>query len=194
MTGVTALVLTAGEYTRQWPGIEVIVQKQKIATAADQLTARFAAIERVRTERFFFLDDDDDLPDDYLDVIAECESHRVLIVYTDELVMTEMNAPVGSVLAKGEYSRKRHYSDPALLHHLVLCNTAAAGEAIKRLPRGHFWPEFLLYWELAREGATYVPRIGYVWNKRDSGMHRWPSTILGQMRAKLTARDERPLL
>lgn len=187
---VTAIVLTAGEYTWKWDGLEVAVHRQKIEDAADQLDARFAAVRRVSTSHFFFLDDDDDLPDDYLDVIAECERYGAPIVYTDELVMTPTNRPVGSVLAKGPYSRERHYRNPTLLHHLVLCDTRAAIAAIERLPRGHFWPEFLLYWELARGGAPYVPRVGYVWNKQERGMHLWPSTIGGQMRAILHARPE----
>lgn len=187
---ITAIVLTAGNYLRDWPGLQLVVQRQVITNAAEQLAARFSAISRVRTERFFFLDDDDDLPADYLDVLAECSAHGAPIVYTDELVLTPMNAPVGSVISKGPYSRERHYRNPTLLHHLVLCDTRAAITAIERLPRGHYWPEFLLYWELARSGAPYVPRVGYVWNKRERGMHLWPSTIGGQMRAILHARPE----
>lgn len=187
---ISAIVLTAGNYLRSWPGLQIVVQSQIITNAAEQLAARFSAIARVRTERFFFLDDDDDLPDDYLQVLAECAEHRAPIVYTDELVLTAMNAPVGSVLARGQYSRERHYKNPTLLHHLVLCDTRAALQAIERLPSGHYWPEFLLYWELARGGAPYVPRVGYVWNKQERGMHLWPSTIGGQMRAILHARSE----
>lgn len=187
---ITAIVLTAGDYLRAWPGLRLVVHRQKITNAAEQLEARFSAVELVRTERFFFLDDDDDLPDDYLDVLAECAEHRAPIVYTDELVLTPMNAPIGSMLARGPYSRELHYRNPTLLHHLVLCDTRAAIAAIERLPRGHFWPEFLLYWELARGGAPYVPRVGYVWNKSEHGMHVWPSTIGGQMRAILHARPE----
>lgn len=182
---VTAIVLTAGEYTRRWGDVETVVQRQRITNVGDQLAARFAAIEKVRTTHFFFLDDDDDLPEDHLDVIAECLQCGAPIVYTDELVLTPMNSPVGSVLSKGPYSRDRHYRNPTLLHHLVLCETRAAREAIERLPRGHYWPEFLLYWDLAREGAPYVPRVGYVWNKREEGLHLSPSTIRGQMRSTL---------
>lgn len=186
----TALVLTAGDYSCSWRGLDCVVQRQVITDAGEQLAARFAAVKKVRTKFFFFLDDDDGLPDDYLDVIAECESHDAPVVYTDELVLTPMNTPVGSVLAKGPYSRDRHYRNPTLLHHLVLCNTRAAVEAIGHLPRGHYWPEFLLYWELARGGAPYVPRIGYVWNKREGGMHVWSSTVRGQVRALLYVKGE----
>ncbi len=187
---VTALVLTAGEYTRRWSGLEVVVRQQRITNAREQLEARFAAIRHVRTRRFFFLDDDDDLPDDYLDVISECARQEAQIAYTDELVLTPMNHPVGSVLSVGAYSRDRHYRNPTLLHHLVLCETRAALEAIERLPRGHYWPEFLLYWELARGGAPYIQRVGYVWNKREGGLHQSSSTIRGQMRAMLHVKAE----
>ncbi len=186
----TAIVLTAGDYQRAWPGLQLVVQRQTITNAAEQLAARFTAVEKVRTKHFFFLDDDDDLPDDYFDVIAECEHHAAPIVYTDEIVLTPMNTPVGSVLAKGPYSRERHYRNPTLLHHLVLCDTTAALAAIGRLPGGHYWPEFLLYWELARGGAPYVPRVGYIWNKREGGMHVWSSTVRGQVRAMLHVKAE----
>lgn len=190
MSKVSAVVLSASSYRRKWPGLVVQEEVSTFKSTTDACNARFDAVLRVRTPFFFYLDDDDDLPDDYLDVIEECLDTGSDITYTDELVMTEMNAPVGSVLGKGRYSREGHYRNPTMLHHLVLCDTRAAQEAVRGLPRGGYWPEFLLYWELARRGAAYVPRVGYVWNRGPGGLHSLPSTSIAQARSKLHVRDE----
>lgn len=183
---ITAVVLTAGEYERRFDGIEVLVQRQAIRTPGELLAARFQAILAVRTEHFFFLDDDDDLPDDYLDVLQACVNARCAIAYTDELV----RLPDGteSVRKSASYSQTAHLTDPLLAHHLVLCDTDQARRAAVELPRGHYCPEFMLYWALAKQDAAYIPRVGYVWNKGEHGMHTWPTTTISQMRALLWCR------
>lgn len=178
---ITAVVLSAHEYTRKWPGLEVLVHRSIIKDAADLLRARFDALEHVRTDRAFFLDDDDDLPPDYLRVLDRCMTHDAALVYTDELVN-------GEVRRSHEYDRLEHYRNPLLVHHLALYRTDDALRAVRRLPRGHYCPEFLLAWEVARDGAAYVPEVGYHWNKSPTGMHRWPCTTLSQMRAVLWAK------
>jgi len=180
---ITAIVLSKTEYTRKWTGLTLHVHQQPITNALDLLQARFDAVRRVNTKRFFFLDDDDDLPEDYLDVLEECAKRDSAIAYTDELIVR----PDGTreVAKRAKYSRKAHRTDSQLIHHLALCDTAAAKHSVARLPRGHFCPEFLLYWDLAKHGASYVPRIGYHWNKAPTGMHAWPCTSVSQMRARL---------
>jgi hypothetical protein len=147
--------------------------------------ARFDAVAKVTTQFFFFLDDDDDLPDDYLVVLDRCMRAEAVIAYTDELVRHPDGREERS--SKSSYSPAAHMSEPQLVHHLVLCRTREAQAASKRLPRGHFCPHFMLYWELAKGGAAHVPEIGYVWNRNAQGMHLWPSTSMSQMRALLWA-------
>lgn len=180
---VTAIVLTADEYIRPWPGLDaVVVARSRITTAADLQRARFEAALAVRTSHFFYLDDDDDLPEDYLEVLADCAAVGAPLAYTDERIN-------GAVRCAGPYDRARHLREPMLVHHLALYETAAARKAIAQLPRGHYAPEFMLAWQVASMGAAYVPRVGYHWNRSDQGMHSWPCTSLSWMRAMLWCKE-----
>lgn len=141
--------------------------------AADVQAAWLDAIELVRTPYFFFIDDDDSLPADHLDVLAQCIYQGAAVAYTDESVN-------GLIRRSRLYSQYEHLADPLLLHHLVVCETAIALDVARSLPRGHYWPEMQLYWEMAkRGGAAYVPRVGYHWNKGETGLHREWFTVLG---------------
>lgn len=188
MNDITAVVLSPEAAHREWPGLEVVVRQQVFSDAAGMQAARFDAIEHVRTPYFFFIDDDDELPADYLDVLADCRAVCSPIAYTDEEIVSEDGQR--SVITSGPYSREAHYRNAMMLHHLVLCETAAALDAVARLPRGHYWPEFMLYWELARAGAGYVPRVGYVWHKRAGRLNTLPWAAVSQTRARLLFRDE----
>lgn len=180
---ITAVVLSAKPYTRTFPGVdEVLVHRSIITDASQLLEARFDAIGQVTTPFFFFLDDDDDLPPNLPEVLTRCVLAGVAMAYTDELVRHPDGRYTRGVA--GPYSQQAHLRQPQLVHHLVLCRTHEAQRAIKELPRGHYCPNFLLYWALARPGAKYVPEVGYIWNKGD-GMHTWPSISQAQMRAAL---------
>lgn len=181
---VTAVVLSKGPYKREWPGLEVIVHQCTIRSLADQQEARYQAALQVKTEHWFWLDDDDDLPADYYQVLGECLELGMPLVYTDELIRSDSLGE--SRTCPGNYSQAQHFANPLMVHHLALYQTAASHEAIKALPRGHFWPEMPLAWNVAKRGAAYLPRVGYIWNRKvGSGMHSWPSTICGKMRARL---------
>jgi hypothetical protein len=181
---VTAVVISRDEYKRQWPGLEVLVHQSVIKTAADQQCARYSAALKVRTSHWFWLDDDDDLPADYLSVIDECIGMQMPLAYTDELIKSDK---VGeSITFRGNYSRDSHYSNPLKVHHLALYEAAESRKAIPSIPKGHYWPELPLAWVVARGGAGYVPRVGYIWNVRDGqGMHSWPSTQCARVRSLL---------
>lgn len=188
MSDVTAVVLSPTNQSRDWPGLEVVVHQQVFSDAAGMQAARFDAISFVKTPYFFFIDDDDDLPLDYPSVLAECLAVCRPIAYTDEAVVSKDGKR--SVIQSGPYSREAHYRNAMMLHHLVLCETSAALAAVAHLPRGHYWPEFMLYWELARSGAAYVPRVGYVWNRRDGRLNAMPWAAISQTRARLVFREE----
>lgn len=174
---ITAVVLSRRRYTRAWPGLTLQVHQQHIRDAAGFQRARFDAIAKVRTERFFFLDDDDELPADYLDVLAECVAAGTPVAYTDQMVGD-------NIRRSGVYSQEAHLRCALLVHHLALYETAAARAAVERLPRGHFYPEMMLAWEVAKAGVSYVPRVGYRWI-RSGGMHTWPSIQVSQVRTAL---------
>lgn len=179
---VTAVVLSARPYTRTFPGVDMLVHHCLIADAQDLQAARFDSIAKVRTPFFFFLDDDDDLPANYPEVLDRCLLVEAPLVYTDEII----RFPSGNEMRRrsAPYSQEAHLADMLLVHHLVLCRTADAKVAVAHLPRGHYAPEQMLFWELAKGGAQYVPVDGYIWN-RGTGMHTWPATSISQMRSML---------
>lgn len=182
---VSAVTICRDRFTRRWPGLEhTVLSGRRFSSAADVQRAWFDSIALVRTPWFFWLDDDDELPDDYLQVLERCVSAGAPIAYTDE----EIRRPDGSVAVRraAPYSQAAHLQDPTLLHHLVVCNTAAARLALQRLPRGHYWPELQLFWEVAKQGgAAYVPAIGYVWNRGHTGLHAQWFTVVGQVQAQI---------
>ncbi len=185
---ITAVVLTSGNYDREWPGIEVVVHTSKITNAAEQRDARFKAAMLVKTSHWFWLDDDDDLPTDYLDVLRECVSTGQPLAYTDEIVRS-LTLGESRTFA-GNYTREEHINNPTKVHHLALYQTNAALDAMASIPCGHYWPEMLLSWVVARKGAAYVPRVGYIWNKKEgAGMHSWPATQCGVMRSLLWCKE-----
>lgn len=189
MSQVSALVLSARSYDRRFAGLRLVVHRSIITSAADALEARFAAIAKVETEHFFFLDDDDDLPADYLSVIDECLAKRVALAYTDEIQKRHDGGP-DEYIHRGPYWRERHLRHSMLVHHLALCETAQALDVVDSLPRGSYWPEFLLYWSMAARGIAYVPRAGYVWDRKITGMHTWPDVAIAQMRSRLWAKRQ----
>lgn len=178
---ITAIVLSRRRYARAWPGLSVQVHEQQIRDAAEFQHARFGAIAHVRSERFFFLDDDDELPADYLNVLADCVATGAPLAYTDQMVGDEARR-------SGPYSQEAHLRCAVLVHHLALYETSVARAAVGRLPRGHYYPEMMLAWETAKAGAAYVPRIGYHWIKR-GGMHTWPSIQASQVRTALWCKE-----
>lgn len=187
---VTAVVLSKEPYARKWPGLEVLVHRCVIKSLADQQEARYQAALQVKTPHWFWLDDDDDLPADYLDVLGEGLGLKMPLVYTDEIIRSDSLGE--SRTCAGNYSQDQHFLNPLMVHHLALYETAASHAVIRALPRGHFWPEMPLAWEVAKRGAAYLPRVGYIWNRKvGSGMHSWPSTICGKMRARLWCKDHR---
>lgn len=175
---ITALTVARARMSFNYPGVQSrCLHGREFRRAADVQAAWFDAIDLVDTSHFFFIDDDDELPADHAAVLARCLDSGTAIAYTDEMVNGERRA-------RAPYTQKAHLEDPTLLHHLVLCDTALARDVVRELPRGHYWPEMLLYWEMAkRGGATHVPEVGYLWNKGSTGLHREWFTVLGMSNA-----------
>lgn len=171
---VTALTVARVDPRRSFSDLSTACLSGRLfQRASDVRDAWFDAVNLVETTHFFFLDDDDELPEDYASVLKDCLSENVAVAYTDELINER-------VWKQEPYSQETHLRQPGLIHHLALCRTEIAREAIRRLPRGDFWPEMLLFWEMAKiGGASYVPRIGYRWNQRPEGLHSQRFTVKG---------------
>ena len=183
MERYTAIVLSANPVTLELPGVRVLASVQTLASPADLHNARLDALARVTTPLCFFLDDDDELPDDYLDVLGECSdkmrSRGVPMAYTDEIQRETGKADVRR--SWYEYDSKRHLNSPMGLHHLVLMDTTNAQAVAATLPRGNFWTEHMLYWALGRQGGVGVWRVGYIWNRNPKGFSRDPRILTAQV-------------
>jgi hypothetical protein len=188
MSDTTAVILSASPYLRAHPNVDVLVHSSKITDSQEQQAARFEAVLKVETDWFFFLDDDDELPQDFAGVLDLCKSAGTPIAYTDEQVIHHDDG-ARTVRYSRPYSQADHLADALMVHHLVVMRTAAAKAAVRRLPRGHYCPEFMLFWEVAKGGAAYIPAVGYVWHKRPNGMHNQPWCSMGQMRSRLWAKE-----
>ena len=181
MERYTAIVLSARPVNLDIPGVTVLASVQKIRTVAQLYDLRLSVLGRVSTAFCFYLDDDDDLPADYLSVLDECAAQGQPLAYTDELIRYQGKE---SVRKSAPYSVDAHKARPMLVHHLALMRTKEAAEAASRLPRGDLSVEQPLYMELAKGGAAYVPRVGYIWNRSTSGISHWPQMVAAQVRAK----------
>lgn len=162
-----------------WRGASVLVSGRRFGSALDMQRAWFDGVAQVRTPWFFFAESGDELPPNHVEVLAQCRAAP--LTYTDELIN-------GVRRVAGPYSRDRHLADALMLHHLTVCDTALAQAALARIPAGHYWPEMQLYWELARQGANYLPIVGYHWNRRDDGLSCGAMTTCAQMRSLLWCR------
>lgn len=183
-TDVTAVVQSRVPYTRTFDAFRVLNTVQ-VVDAAGLCSARLDSIRQVTTPWFFFLDDDDDLPDNHADLIQSCidlATHdHSKVVYTNELVESVDGST--KVTKVGKYSQEAHLSNYALVHHLALYSTQAALDALKVIPRGLHWAELLLAWQVAKSGASYLDEVGYIWNRGLEGAHAWPKTIIAQVQS-----------
>ena len=191
---ISAVVLSARPVTTTLPEIRVVGHVSAFSDAAGLLDARLAALEKVRTEWFFFLDDDDELPADHLRVLERCVSAGAPLAYTDELIRMPayFDGHVPEFRRKsGPYSQDAHLRDALLVHHLAVCRTDAALRAARIIPRGTYAVEPLLYWQVAKEGAAYVDEVGYIWTRGRTGLSRHPTLTRGLARAMLWAQEHR---
>lgn len=191
---ISAVILSARPVEKQLEGLQVVPHVSRFSDAAGLLEARMAALQRVRTEWFFFLDDDDDLPADYLRVLERCTSTGATLAYTDETIRlpAQLDGKVPEFRRRSApYSQAAHLRDPLLVHHLAVCRTDVALRAARAIPRGTYAVEPLLYWQVAKEGAAYVDEVGYIWNRGPAGLSRHPTLSRGLVQALLWAQEHR---
>lgn len=143
----------------------------------------FMAVQQVQTEWFFFLDHDDQLPPGFSELLDRLIATTGLgaLGYTNEVVIND--AGISTELKKGPYSQEAHLKNPTLCHHLVLCRTSVAKEVIQACPRGHYMPEMMVYFQMAKKGAVWLDETGYLWCRGAGGMSHWPSALAAQMQS-----------
>lgn len=183
---VTALTVAREPTSMAIPGaVHRCLSGRIFKSAADVQRAWFDAVELVRTPYFFFIDDDDSVPAELPEVLESCIKSGAAVCYTDEMVGPQRRI-------RQDYSQEAHLSNPTLVHHLVLCETSTAKAAMRDLPRGHFWPEMLLFWQMAKiGGAAHIPEVGYHWNKKDKGLHSEWFTVFGMANSRAWCEQNR---
>lgn len=189
MPDVSAVILSKAPVERVVPGCAVVPFISTFSEVKGLLNARIASLEAVDTEWFFWLDDDDELPDDFARVLAKCLKVKTPLAYTDELIT---NADGTMHRRQGaKYTQDRHIDNMTLIHHLAVCKTEVARAAAKRIPRGMYAVENLLFFEVAKQGATYINEIGYVWHRRKTGLNADPSLTIGLVQSAIWANRNR---
>lgn len=162
-------------------GVCMLNHCERFTTTEGIHRARRRAMAKVPTEWVFWLDSDDELPADAAGVLDDAIATGAPLIYTDEEIV-EPGKPPRRVV-RGDYSTERHAVAPMLVHHLAVMRTDAALDALRVIPVGNLWIEHLLYWQIGRRGAAYMPRVGYRWHKGATGMHRAPGTLTAQVLA-----------
>ena len=185
MSLFTAIVLSAKPVTLVLPGVQVLGCTQVLRSPAELHAARLDVLAKVQTPYCFFLDDDDELSADYLSVLEECagkmRAQGAAMAYTDEILREDSTTGMRDHRRVAySYDSDLHAKRPMLVHHLVVMDSAKAQAAAKVLPRGNFWTEHMLYWTLGLQGAVYVIRVGYIWNRNPNGFSRSPQILAAQ--------------
>ena len=179
---VTAVILSARPVDVQIPGVTVLPWVSQFQDAAGLYAARLAATRAVQTEWFFHLDDDDALPGDFGDVLGECLRARAPLAFTNELL--HLLDGRQALRRPGPYRRSIFRERFTHLHHLVVCRTDAAHAAMARIPQAGQWGfEPMLFAEVARGGAHWVERVGYVWRQRLGSFGRRTDVTAAMARA-----------
>lgn len=181
---ITAVILSGRPLVRRIEGVETLVHVSRFADAAGLLDQRMAALQKVKTEWFFYLDDDDTLPPNYRDILTRCVAVDTPLAYTNEQVND-------TLWTKAPYTQEAHLKNPLLVHHLAVCRTEAAQKAARVIPRGTFAVEPLLFFQVAKQGATWINETGYLWNRKPTGLSWHPTLTRGLVRALLWAQANR---
>lgn len=171
---ISAVIQSRTPVVREIPGVTSVYHVGVYKTAAEMYAARLAALCKVQTKWFFYLDDDDSLPEDYERILKLCMAVPTKLAYTNELVIDVDGST--RVKRPRAFTRAEFRRDPLLFHHLVVCDTEVAQRVSHELPRGVFLAETMLFGLSAyRFGATHIDDVGYVW-RRGGGLHSHPDT------------------
>lgn len=186
---ISAVILSKKPVRTKIDGVRVVNHVSTFNDARGLLNARLQALKKVSTEWFFYLDDDDELPTDYARVLERCTSVDTPLAYTDEKITSADGS--FKVRKSSEYSEDKFVSDFMLIHHLAVCKTGSALNAAKVIPVGDYTVENLLFFAVAKQGATYIDDVGYIWNRRKEGLSYKPSIVIAQMQSATWAYKNR---
>lgn len=171
---ITAVILTPLKINFSEPDWTALQHISTFSGLEGLHQARIDSFEKVKTPYCMWVDDDDELPVGSLELfhrlIALMQARNYAIGYTDSIV--RINGKPDRRDAPGPHKPVKHYTSANYLHKAVVMRTADALSQARALPKGLYWTECMIYSALARGGAAYIPEVGYVWNKKEAGMHR----------------------
>lgn len=174
MNRVTAVVLSpvAGKY--EFDGWETLNWVSKFNTPTGLHKARLDSLMHVKTPYYAFVDSDDSLPINTKSQInrlidlMEINDHA--IGYTDCEIISYSGKSHHDIKGEQAYILNNK-TRLEYIHHLVVARTEDAVKQAKLLPLGNYLTESILYAPLCQGGASYLPEIGYTWNKINKGLH-----------------------
>lgn len=168
---ITAVVLSPTPYVSSYDEVTVLNHICPIPFQShyDINTARRKALAKVTTPYCFFLDSDDQLPEDYVDVLQDCVKLNKAVVYTQELIKNHDGTEI--LRQPGIYSQDAFIRTATMMHHLVLYNTVNVRQVMPTLPDDRELLEVCLNFQMAKISVGHVPRVGYIWNRGQTGMH-----------------------
>jgi hypothetical protein len=160
-------MLTAQPYTPAWraTGFAVLNYVSHFSDASGLLQARLAALRKVSTPAFCFVDDAD-----HVTFKAGLPAVPQGLLYGTESVVSAASGATHYLPCK-PWSLNAHLGCPTLVHRAV-CNTQAAHVVAQYLPQGDYHVEWLLYFFIAAwRGAQPSEDFLYTWHKKAIGMH-----------------------
>lgn len=167
----TAVVLSP-EPVDLFSDVNVINHVSKFTDTAGLRAARLEAIAKVTTKYFAFVDSDDELVAPRVvipEFITKLRDAKAVIGYSNWVEKSKFGT---KVIIPGSYSLENYIRFPTLMHQITLMDTTAALEESVKIPPNTL-AEFPLYFLLClRTAPVYFPKITYIWNRGETGLHR----------------------
>ena len=154
MAAGTVVTLSAAPLAREaprgWDYLNQVAVFDADAPLADCHAARLASIERVTTEWFCWVDDDDPVPPH-----MPLPSAGVGVLYGVEHI--HVRGECVDTREPQPWGAQAHLLSPFLIHKAI-CHTESARRLARQLPRGEQLTEWLLYYLLARDVGWQIDR------------------------------------
>ena len=183
---LTLVMLSPVEISIKYTDVDVVLHISKFDNLVDLHKERLLAIRKVKTPYFMFLDSDDDLSDNYLDIfkrlIDKMIKENKILGYTNyrRIYTNTTNTnqrPIIKDFIIGNFNVNGFRNNLHYLHHSVVLNTAATLKLLDIAPYGLYNTPYLLFHAMSRNGAVYIPEICYIYNQYETGMHTNKSNL-----------------
>lgn len=176
MKDITYVILSPEEINpEQYEGLTYVNHVKKFDNSGCLHRERLAAIEKVQTPFFTYLDSDDPVP---TGVRAPKEAG---ILYGTDFVRTHHidGSIEETVRLPMPFTWLRGINNHLMIHKAI-CHTEWSKQISSELPEGVYNTELLLFSILAKwKGYEIDQSFIYTWEQRKTGCHNWPDVIEG---------------